>query len=100
MSYNKTRTLNITAEQMFKLRNLDEETCTKIIHEYSSGVYEILFRYDLISIEIGDNNELFIMHGFELFSDSEFSELLDNIENTSECIDRDNNIYETQILPY
>ena len=96
-NYTKTTTHNITHSQLLKLRGLNENQMDSLIRDYGSCIYEVLMRVDVLEFEIGDDNELFITHNYELFKDEEFNILINDFESTSES--DDNGVtYETQVI--
>jgi hypothetical protein len=97
-NYKTTPNNKLTHSQLLELRNLDENQMDKLIEIYGSCIYEVLFRECVIGFEINDEYDLFITHKFELFNDYEFEILVDSFENDSECIDRDQCVYETQVI--
>ncbi len=92
-----TKNRSITEEQMLELRNLTIEEVEILMSNYSSFIYDLLFREDLLTFEYNEDYDLFMTHNYELFNDYEFNELLENSENTSES--DDNGVtYETQVI--
>jgi hypothetical protein len=92
-----TKNHSITKEQMLELRNLTIEEVEILMSQYSSSIYDLLFREDLLTFEYNEDYDLFMTHNYELFNDYEFNELLNNSENTSES--DDNGVtYETQVI--
>ena len=92
-----TKNRSITEEQMLELRNLTIEEVEILMHKYSSFIYDLLHREDLLTFEYNEDYDLFMTHTHELFSDHEFNELLENSENTSES-DDSGVTYETQVI--
>ena len=92
-----TKNRSITEEQMLELRNLTIEEVEILMSQYSSSIYDLLFREDLLTFEYNEDYDLFITHTHELFSDYEFNELLENSDNTSESDDF-GVTYETQVI--
>ena len=92
-----TKNHSITEEQMLELRNLTIEEVEILMSQYSSFIYDLLFREDLLTFEYNEDYDLFMTHTHELFSDYEFNELLENSENTSES-DDSGVTYETQVI--
>ena len=92
-----TKNYPFTQQEMLDFRNLTIEEVDILILKYSSGIYDLLFKEDLLTFEYNEDYDLFMTHTYELFSDWEFEELLDNSENTSES--DDNGVtYETQVI--
>jgi hypothetical protein len=92
-----TKNYPFTQQEMLDFRNLNIEEVDILILKYSSGIYDLLFKEDLLTFEYNEDYDLFMTHTYELFSDWEFEELLDNSENTSES--DDNGVtYETQVI--
>jgi len=92
-----TKNYPFTQQEMLDFRNLNIEEVDILILKYSSGIYDLLFKEDLLTFEYNEDYDLSMTHTYELFSDCEFEELLDNSENTSES--DDNGVtYETQVI--
>lgn len=91
-----TPTLKMSETELLLFRGINEEQVEQLLKVWGSSAYEMLCKVDVLSMDINDEGDIFINHKYELFSDIEFNELLEN-DCTSEY-NEEEGYWETQVI--